>query len=66
MLEVCFCGRIGDVRDREPVLDEGGKWLLKCRDCGHLDDLGWLPGEAGFLVWGEAREQNEGQPPKAA
>jgi hypothetical protein len=55
MRESCFCGRRGELQDREPVLDAGGRWLLRCPTCGHLDDLEWLTEEAGLMLWGEAR-----------
>jgi hypothetical protein len=60
MRETCFCGRSGELEDREPVLDARGRWVLRCRDCGHLDDLGWLSEEAALMVWGEARSRREG------
>jgi hypothetical protein len=59
MREVCFCGRSGDVRDREPILDDDGRWALRCLICGHLDYLEWLPEEAGLLLWGETRRRRE-------
>lgn len=59
MREVCFCGRSGDVRDREPILDDDVRWALRCRSCGRLDYLEWLPEEAGLLLWGEARRRRE-------
>jgi hypothetical protein len=65
MRESCFCGRNGELEDREPVLDARGRWLLRCPDCGYLDDLGWLTEEAGLMVWGEARHRRE-DPLKAA
>jgi hypothetical protein len=61
MREICFCGRRGELEDREPVLNTGGHWLLRCSTCGHLDDLGWLTEEAALLVWGEARHRREDQ-----
>ena len=54
MRESCFCGRSGQLEDREPVLDAEARWLLRCPNCGHLDDLGWLTEEAALMVWGEA------------
>lgn len=59
MRESCFCGRKGDLEDREPILDARGRWVLRCPDCGHLDDLGWLTEEAALMVWGEARRRHE-------
>lgn len=45
MKESCYCGRTGDVEDREPILDGGGRSFLRCPDCGHVDYLEWLLGE---------------------
>jgi diadenosine tetraphosphatase ApaH/serine/threonine PP2A family protein phosphatase len=59
MRETCFCGRGGELEDREPVLDTRGYWLLRCPTCGHLDDLEWLTEEAALLLWGEARRRRE-------
>jgi hypothetical protein len=58
--ESCFCGRSGELEDREPVLDAKGRWLLRCPDCGHLDNLGWLTEEGALMVWGQARRRREG------
>jgi hypothetical protein len=57
--EACYCGRTGDIEDREPILIDGGIWALRCPNdvCGHLDRLEWLPEEAGLLLWGEARRE---------
>ena len=54
MKESCFCGRTGDVEDREPILDGDGRSVLHCPDCGHVDHLRWLSEENDFLLWGEA------------
>jgi hypothetical protein len=59
MRESCFCGRNGELEDREPILDARGRWVLRCCDCGHLDDLGWLIEEAALMAWGEARRRRE-------
>lgn len=44
MQEVCYCGRVGEVEDREPVTDAYGRETLRCPNdaCGHLDDLSWV------------------------
>ena len=55
MRETCYCGRTDDLRNRELILDGDGRWALKCPDCGHVDYLEWLPEEAAFLLWGEAK-----------
>ena len=56
MREACFCGRIGEVEDREPVVDEGGRRALRCpgEDYRHLEYLGWLPEDAKRPVFEEA------------
>ena len=59
MRESCFCGRKGELEDREPILDARGWWVLRCPDCGHPNDLGWLTEEAALMVWGEARRKHE-------
>jgi hypothetical protein len=51
MLEGCYCGRTGEIEDREPVATGDGGRALRCRalgcpDCGHLERLYWLPEEA--------------------
>ncbi len=45
MREACFCGRVGEVVDREPVYAGDGEWGLACPECGDLDRLLWLPEE---------------------
>jgi uncharacterized Zn finger protein len=51
MREICFCGRIGALEDREAVLEEGARWMLRCPECGHLDDLGWMDEEKALTLW---------------
>jgi hypothetical protein len=46
MLESCFCGRTGEIENREPLVTKVGGRALGCPDCGHLDHLEWLPEEA--------------------
>jgi hypothetical protein len=60
MREVCYCGRSGELEDREPILESSGRWVLRCPECGHLDDLAWLSEGEGLLLWGEARYRREG------
>lgn len=42
MQEACYCGRTGEIEDREPVIDGDGRAALECPRCGHLDHLSWL------------------------
>jgi hypothetical protein len=42
MQEACYCGRTGELEDREPVTDGDGRQALECPRCGHLDHLSWL------------------------
>lgn len=59
MQEACYCGRSGDVREREPVLDGDGRRALECPACGHTDYLSWLPRETSFFLWEEAQRRRE-------
>lgn len=65
MLESCYCGRSGELEDREAVLEAGARWVLRCPSCGHIDGLEWLTEEAALLVWGEAVRRRE-EPLEAA
>ena len=58
MKESCFCGRTGEVEDRELILDADDKWALQCPDCGHLDRMDWLFGEACTRVFEKAEESS--------
>ena len=51
MREVCFCGRTGEFEDRQPILDDEGRWVLICPECGHADGLAWLSEEARLHLW---------------
>lgn len=59
MKESCFCGRTGEVEEREPVLSGDGSRALECPECGHVDDLLWLPEESRLLLWEEATRRHE-------
>jgi hypothetical protein len=54
MLESCYCGRTGEIEDREPVATSDDGQALRCLDCGYLDQLAWLPEEARRHVFEEA------------
>lgn len=62
MLESCYCGRTGEIEDREPVTTEDGGRALRCPECGHLDSLIWLPEEARRHIFEETGHRR----PKAA
>lgn len=47
------------MRDREPILDDDGRWALRCTECGHTDYLEWLAEEAGLVLWGEAKRRHD-------
>jgi len=57
MQEVCYCGRRGDVEDREPIWEAGKTEALQCPDCGHLDFLTHLDAQARHLVFEEAERR---------
>jgi hypothetical protein len=57
MQEVCYCGRRGDVEDREPVWRAGESSGLRSPECGHLDFLPQLDAYARRLVFGEAERR---------
>lgn len=59
MQEACYCGRSGDIRDRNPLMDSNGIRTLECPDCGHADYLRWLPEETSLLLWEEAKRRRE-------
>ncbi|HEV2743554.1 MAG TPA: hypothetical protein VGV91_10385 [Rubrobacter sp.] len=58
MRESCYCGRVGEVEDREPVLRDGRTEALRCRRCGHLDPLPWLDAAARHSVFEEAERRS--------
>ena len=61
MQEVCYCGRRGDVEDREPVWRDGDSSALRCPECGHLD---FLPNSTPTqAVTGRTRTQRPGPSP---
>jgi hypothetical protein len=52
--ESCYCGRVGEVEDREPVWRDGRTEAFRCRRCGHLDALPYLDAAARRSVFEEA------------
>lgn len=61
MKESCYCGRTGEIEEREPILNADGRRALACPDCGHLDCLEWLADKASLLLWEEALRRRESQ-----
>ncbi len=59
MQESCFCGRTGEVEQREPVLNGDGYRALQCPECGHVDDLLWVPQDSRLLLWEEVIRRRE-------
>ena len=58
MLEGCYCGRTGEIEDREPAVTGDAGGALRCPDCGHLERLDWLPEEAGRHAFEEAESRH--------
>ena len=54
--EACFCGRVGEIEDRDPVSLDGGGRALRC-ECGHLERLAWLSSENREEVFEEAERR---------
>jgi hypothetical protein len=57
MREACYCGRVGEVEDREPVLRDGRTEALRCPRCGHLDPLPYLDAVARLEMFEEAERR---------
>ena len=58
MREACYCGRVGEVEDREPVLRDGRTEALRCPRCGHLDSLPYLDDAARHEMFEEAERRS--------
>ncbi len=67
MQEICFCGRSGDIEDREPVSLEDGGQALRCPECGHIERATWLSDWLRTEVFEEAveRKARRGSPSAA-
>ena len=57
MREACYCGRVGEVEDREPVWRDGRTEALRCPRCGHLDPLPCLDAVARLEMFEEAERR---------
>jgi hypothetical protein len=64
VIEVCFCGRTGEVTERIPVVDARGPGL-QCPSCGHVDRLLVLSEKARLELWAEAKEREARAVPDA-
>ena len=60
MQEACYCGRVGEVEDREPAYGGDGARVkaLRCSWCGHLDSLPQLDNDARREVFEEAERRS--------
>jgi hypothetical protein len=56
--ESCYCGRVGEVEDREPVWRDGRTEALRCPRCDHLDALPCLDAAARREVFEEAERRS--------
>jgi len=57
VVEVCRCGRIGDLANREPVMDSDFVGALRCPACGHLQYMDRFPLREGLALWNEAKRR---------
>jgi len=56
--EACYCGRVGEVEDREPAYGGAGRVeALRCPRCGHLDPLPQLDADDRRAVYEEAERR---------
>ena len=58
MRESCYCGRVGELEDREPVYGGARVEALRCPRCGHLDALPQLDDDARHSVFEEAERRS--------
>jgi len=57
--EICFCGWVGELEDREPVYAGAGEWGLGCPMCGRLDRLEAWSEAARAWTLAEAAQRRE-------
>jgi len=57
--EICFCGWVGELEDREPTYAGDGEWGLGCPMCGHLDRLEAWSEAARSWILAEASRRRE-------
>ena len=58
MQQACYCGRVGDFEDQQPILDARGELALRCPGCGYIDHLLWLSEDARSAVFEEAERRS--------
>ena len=61
MRESCYCGRVGEVEDREPAYEGARVEALRCPRCGHLDPLPQLDDDARRGVFDESERRSLGR-----
>ena len=61
MREACYCGRVGEVEDREPVYEGARVEALRCPRCGHLEPLSQFDDDARRGVFAEAERRSLGR-----
>lgn len=66
MQEICFCGREGELEDRELTVDQRGQLALRCPDCGNLDSMQWLDKTHRKQIFDEVRRRTPAQRKPAA
>ena len=42
MIDVCFCGWAGNLKERRPARSDDERLVLACPSCGHQDTLSYL------------------------
>lgn len=42
MIDVCFCGWAGELKERRPARSDDERLVLACPKCGHQDTLNYL------------------------
>ena len=57
MREFCYCGRYGDIEDRDLVFGLKGDIGLRCPRCGHVGALGWQSPQEQAAVWTEIQRR---------
>ena len=62
MREACYCGRVGEVEDREPAYGGSARIeALRCPRCGHLDPLSQFDDDTRRGVFAESERRSLGR-----